>query len=49
MLVRNRKSLLCNSRTAALYSAYFGLGFSPGAEILVPSNTFKATVTALFL
>lgn len=36
---------LCSSGTAALASAYFGLGLDRGAEVLVPTHTFRATVT----
>jgi perosamine synthetase len=39
--------LLTNSGTSALHSAYFGLGLGPGDEVIVPTNTFPATVTAL--
>ncbi|RCV51853.1 aminotransferase class I/II-fold pyridoxal phosphate-dependent enzyme [Marinitenerispora sediminis] len=39
--------LACASGTAALASAYAALGCLPGAEILVPSHTFRATVTPL--
>jgi len=42
-------ALFCGSGTAALFSAYFGLGLEPGAEVLVPTNTFRATVTPLLL
>jgi len=41
--------LLTNSGTAALHSAYVGLGIEPGDEVLAPSCTFLATVTPLFL
>lgn len=42
-----RFCLLTNSGTSALHSAYFGLGLGPGDEVIVPTNTFPATVTAL--
>lgn len=42
-------AIFCGSGTAALFTAYFALGFEPEAEILVPTNTFRATVTPLFL
>jgi perosamine synthetase len=42
-------ALFCASGTAALFSAYFSLGLDYGAEVLVPSNTFRATVTPLLL
>ncbi|MGG4094487.1 DegT/DnrJ/EryC1/StrS family aminotransferase [Paenibacillus lautus] len=35
------------SGTAALLTAYFALGLPRGAEVLVPTNTFRATVTPL--
>jgi dTDP-4-amino-4,6-dideoxygalactose transaminase len=38
---------LCSSGTAALASAYFGLGLERGAEVLVPTHTFRATATPL--
>ena len=37
------------SGTSALLAAYFGLGLSRGCEVLVPTNTFRATVTPLLL
>lgn len=43
-----RHSLYVNSGTSALWMAYFALGLSPGDEVLVPTNTFLATVTPLF-
>jgi len=43
------KSIFCSTGTAALSSAYFALGLDPGAEVLVPTNTFRATVTPLLL
>jgi perosamine synthetase len=39
----------CGSGTAALFSAYFALGLDAGDEVLVPSMTFRATVTPLLL
>ncbi|MFF2019512.1 DegT/DnrJ/EryC1/StrS family aminotransferase [Paenibacillus sp. NPDC058177] len=41
--------VFCNSGTSALLTAYFSLGLDYGAEVLVPSNTFRATVTPLLL
>ncbi|MCU1640720.1 MAG: hypothetical protein JWN03_995 [Nocardia sp.] len=43
-----RYGLFLNSGTSALAAAYFGLGLLPGDEVLVPANTFLATVTPLF-
>jgi dTDP-4-amino-4,6-dideoxygalactose transaminase len=43
-----RYCLLTNSGTSALHSAYFGLGLRPGDEVIAPTHTFPATVTALF-
>ena len=42
-------AIFCGSGTAALFSAYFAIGLEYGAEVLVPTNTFRATVTPLFL
>lgn len=42
-------ALFCGSGSAALLSAYFGLDFDPGAEVLVPTNTYPTTVTPLLL
>jgi dTDP-4-amino-4,6-dideoxygalactose transaminase len=42
-------SLFLGSGTAGLLAGYFGLGLDPGAEVLVPTNTFRATVTPLLL
>jgi dTDP-4-amino-4,6-dideoxygalactose transaminase len=42
-----RFGMFCASGTAALAAAYFALGLSPGAEVLAPTNTFRATVTPL--
>lgn len=42
-------AIFCGSGTAGLLSAYFALGLDKGAEVLVPSNTFRATVTPLLL
>jgi perosamine synthetase len=40
--------LSVTSGTAALHSAYFGLGLEPGDEVLAPTYTFFATVMPLF-
>lgn len=40
-------AVFCASGTAGLHSSYFSLGLGPGAEVLVPANTFRATVTPL--
>lgn len=43
-------TFVVNSGTAALHSAYFGIGVGPGDEIITPPNTFVATqATAAFL
>ena len=41
--------LAVSSGTAALHSAYFGLGLEPGDEVIVPTYTFLATVMPLFV
>lgn len=41
-------ALATSSGTAALESAYVGLGLKPGDEVLVPSYTFHATASPLF-
>jgi dTDP-4-amino-4,6-dideoxygalactose transaminase len=41
-------ALACSSGTASLHSALFGVGVSPGDEILVPSFTFWATVGPIY-
>jgi perosamine synthetase len=40
-------ALAVGSGTQALHSAFFGLGFGPGDEVLVPTYTFVTTVTPL--
>lgn len=40
-------ALAVSSGTAALHSAYVGLGIRPGDEVLVPTYTFHATATPL--
>lgn len=42
-------AIYMNSGTSALMAGYFGLGCGPGDEVLVPTNTFLATVTPLYL
>jgi perosamine synthetase len=42
-------AVFTSSGTAALFSAYFGLELPAGSEVLVPTNTFLATATPLFL
>lgn len=37
------ETFVVNSGTAALHSAYFGVGISPGDEVITPPNTFVAT------
>lgn len=41
--------LVTSSGTAALHSAFVGIGLEPGDEVLVTSQTFHATVSPLFL
>ncbi|MER7172980.1 DegT/DnrJ/EryC1/StrS family aminotransferase [Streptomyces mesophilus] len=41
-------SLVTNSGTAALHSAFYGIGIGPGDEVLCPSYTFFATSASLF-
>lgn len=41
--------IFCGSGTDALLTAYFSLGLEYGAEVLVPTNTFRTTVTPLLL
>jgi dTDP-4-amino-4,6-dideoxygalactose transaminase len=48
-LVGVEHALGVSSGTAALHSAYFGLGLGPGDEVLVPTYTFLATVMPLFV
>jgi dTDP-4-amino-4,6-dideoxygalactose transaminase len=43
-----RYALACSSGTASLHSALFGVGVSPGDEVLVPSFTFWATVGPVY-
>jgi perosamine synthetase len=43
------RGLFCGSGSAALLAGYFGLALDPGAEVLVPTNTFRATATPLLL
>jgi dTDP-4-amino-4,6-dideoxygalactose transaminase len=47
VLAPGRHVLATGSGTAALASAYAALGLSAGAEVLVPTLTFRATVTPL--
>lgn len=41
--------LACSSGTAALHSAFFGLGLEPGDEVIAPTYTFLSTVMPLFV
>src|SRR5258708_1290783 len=41
--------LATSSGTAALHSAFFGLGLEPGDEVVAPTYTFLATVMPLFV
>jgi perosamine synthetase len=45
----DRLALAFNSGTSALFAAYYSLGLGPGDEVLVPSYTFLATASPLFL
>jgi len=42
-------ALSCSSGTAALHSAYFGLGLEAGDEVIVPTFTFLSTAMPLFV
>ncbi|MGX7673989.1 DegT/DnrJ/EryC1/StrS family aminotransferase [Plantactinospora sp. DSM 117369] len=44
-----RYALTLNSGTSALLAAYFALGLGPGDEVIVPTFTFLATASPLFL
>jgi perosamine synthetase len=44
-----RYALTLNSGTSALLAGYFALGLGPGDEVVVPSLTFLATASPLFL
>ncbi|MBX7266335.1 DegT/DnrJ/EryC1/StrS family aminotransferase [Micromonospora sp. Llam7] len=44
-----RNVLAVNSGTSALLAAYYVLGLGPGDEVLVPSLTFLATASPLFV
>ena len=48
-IVPGARVLYCNSGTSALHAAYLALGLDAGAEIIVPTMTFRATVTPLLL
>lgn len=41
-------ALATSSGTAALHSAFFGIGIGPGDEVLAPTYTFHSTVTPIF-
>lgn len=41
-------SVLTNTGTSALNSAFFALGLEPGDEVIAPTYTFLATVTPIF-
>lgn len=40
-------SVFCNTGTAGLFAAYFALNLDSDAEVLVPTHTFRATVTPM--
>jgi perosamine synthetase len=42
-------TLACSSGTAALHSAFFGLGLGAGDEVIAPTFTFLSTVMPLFV
>jgi len=42
--LHRRHALATSSGTAALHSAFFGLGLEPGDEVIAPTYTFLATV-----
>lgn len=42
-------ALAVSSGTAALHSAYFGIGLQPGDEVIAPTFTFLATVMPIFV
>ena len=42
-------ALSCSSGTAALHSAFFGLGLERGDEVIAPTFTFLSTVMPLFV
>lgn len=44
-----RYGLAMSSGTAALHSAFFGLGLGPGDEVLAPTFTFLSTVMPIFV
>jgi dTDP-4-amino-4,6-dideoxygalactose transaminase len=46
---QRKHALSFNSGTSALLAAYVALGIGPGDEVLVPSFTFLATASPLFL
>lgn len=45
--VGTRYALAMNSGTATLHSAYFACGAGPGAEVIVPSYTWHASITPI--
>ncbi|MGH7300463.1 MAG: DegT/DnrJ/EryC1/StrS family aminotransferase [Candidatus Rokuibacteriota bacterium] len=47
--VGTQYALACSSGTAALHSAYFGLGLGAGDEVIAPTFTFLSTVMPLFV
>lgn len=44
-----KKTIFCNTGTSGLLAAYFSLNLDTDAEVLVPTNTFRATVTPLLI
>jgi len=45
--VGTRYALAMSNGTATLHSAYFAAGVGPGAEVIVPSYTWHATITPI--
>jgi len=42
-----KRALVCNSGTSALFGAFEGLRLGPGDEVIVPAYTFFATASPL--
>jgi dTDP-4-amino-4,6-dideoxygalactose transaminase len=45
----DRHVIALNSGTSALFAAYYALGLAPGDEVVMPTLTFLATASPLFL
>ena len=48
-LVGTRYAITTMNGTAALYSAFFGLGVGPGDEVICPTNTWIASIAPALL